>query len=339
MLGFIVLIAFIAIVIYLIYISNQFGYNTLSSDLRGKFIIITGASSGLGEYTAIEMVKSGATVIFACRSEERANKSIEKIPNEFKQNGKFVKLDLCSFASIKSFCETIKSTYPKIDILINNAGAQPTSFEITEDNMESYLQGNHIGSMYLTLLLLDHFAQESKVICVSSCCHYYSDLTVKSPVILSDLDLIKQRYFKNFGTKHMLYSCCKLMNIYFALYLAELFKQKYPHIKSASLHPGAVNTNFFRHLKYFKSAKVIFDHMPIFWKYICKNTEQGSQTHLYLCHIPFDQLQSGGYYVDCQLNSISRKAKDSNIRKAIMDWSISEILKRTNESDLPEFRV
>ena len=242
-------------------------------------------------------------------------------------------------ASIKSFSNTIKSNYPKIDILINNAGAQPTSFEITEDNMESYIQGNHIGSVYLTFLLLDHFAQESKVLCVSSCSHYYSDLTIKSSVILSDLEKIKQHYFVNFASKHLLYGCCKLMNVYFTLYLSELFQRKYPHIKSASLHPGAVNTNFFRHLKYFKSAKVIFDHMPVFWKYICKNTEQGSQTYLYLCHIPFDQLQSGGYYVDCQLNLISRRAKDLDIRNAIMDWSISEILKRTNESNLPDFRI
>lgn len=338
MLGFIAVIILIAILAYLIYIANQFGYNTLKSDLNGKFIIITGASSGLGEYTAIEMAKSGAKVIFACRNEERANKSIEKIPNEYRQNGIFLKMDLCSFASIKSFCETIKSSYPKIDILINNAGAQPTNFELTEDKMESFIQGNHIGSVYLTLLLLDHFAEESKVICVSSCGHYYSDLSTESTEILSDLDKIKQHYFRNFASMFLLYGCSKLMNLYFTQYLSELFKQKYPHIKSAALHPGAVNTNFFRYFTYFNYVKIIFNHLPLFWTYICKNAEQGSQTHLYLCNMPFNQLQSGGYYVDCQLNSISRRAKDSNIRKAIMDWSINEILQRTNESDLPEFR-
>ena len=339
MLGFFVFLGFIACIGFIVYISHQFTYNTLKSDLTGKFIIITGASSGLGEHTAIEMIKSGAKVIFACRNETRANASMSKLPADLKDNATFIKLDLCSFESINSFAQTIKAKYPKIDILINNAGAQPNKFNYTEDKMESFIQGNHIGPVYLTFLLLDHFANDSKVICVSSCGHYYNDLNTNSHLILSDIEKVKEHYFKNFAGMLTLYGSSKLMNLYFAQYLAELFKQKYPHIKSAALHPGFVNTNFFRYLDDIKYARAVVNKIQLFWNYISKSTEQGAQTHLYLCYLPFDELESGGYYVECKRSLISRKAKNAEIRKTIMDWTISEITKRVDSDKLPEYKI
>ena len=136
-----------------------------------------------------------------------------------------------------------------------------------------------------------------------------------------------------------LYGSSKLMNLYFAQYLAELFKQKYPHIKSAALHPGFVNTNFFRYLDDIKYARAVVNKIQLFWNYISKSTEQGAQTHLYLCYLPFDELESGGYYVECKRSLISRKAKNAEIRKAIMDWTISEITKRVDSDKLPEYTI
>ena len=120
---------------------------SISKDITGKFVIITGASSGLGEFTAMELVKKGATVIFACRNKERAEKSIQKLPKELQEKAIYENLDLCDFESIQTLSTKIKDNYPKIDILINNAGAQPTEYKETKDNLESFLEGNHLGPM------------------------------------------------------------------------------------------------------------------------------------------------------------------------------------------------
>ena len=113
-------------------------YNTLSKDTTNKFVIVTGASSGLGEYTAKDLIDKGATVIYACRNEERAKKAIDKLKENERERAIFKKVDLCSMKSIKSFIDDIKKNYTKIDILINNAGAQPMEFSTTEDNMETF---------------------------------------------------------------------------------------------------------------------------------------------------------------------------------------------------------
>ena len=83
-------------------------YNWLSKDMTNKFVIITGASAGLGEYTAKELINKGATVVYECGSEERAKKSIEQLPEKIRDKAIFKKLDLCSINSIKSFAEDIK---------------------------------------------------------------------------------------------------------------------------------------------------------------------------------------------------------------------------------------
>ena len=310
-------------------------YNWLSKDMTNKFVIITGASAGLGEYTAKELINKGATVVYACRSEEKAKKSIEDLPEKIKDKAIFKKLDLCSINSIKSFAEDIKSNERKIDILFNNAGAQPTEFIYTADNMESFLEGNHLGPMLLTLLLIDHFAQESKIINVSSCAHYYSFLDENCSSYLSDIKEIKKHYFENPMDLFTLYSDCKMFNLYFAQYLSELCKKEYPNIKSASLHPGASSTSFFRFLNNDKNAKKMYEIIgPIF----TKNTEWGAQTHLYLSYLPFNEMVSGAYYSECAVASISKKAQDKKIRNASMKWSLDALHQYLNETDYRKFK-
>lgn len=302
-------------------------------DMTGKFVIITGASSGLGEFTAIELVKQGAKVIFACRSQERAEMSIQKIPEDAKGEGIFEYLDLCDFESIEKFVDKIKKSYPKIDILINNAGAQPIDFIYTKDEWESYLEGNHLGPMALTLGLINHFEKNSRIINVSSCSHYYSSLDENSGEILSDIKKVKDFYFETEMGRMILYADCKLMNIYFTQYLSEECEKHCPHIKCVSLHPGPVNTNFVRFMD--ESTKKIFEKFGVF---LVKTTEQGAQTHLYLSYLPFEKLQSGAYYVDCQKALISKKAQNKKIREAIINnWSLNEIRSKMSQSYFPDF--
>ena len=102
--------------------------NPIKKDLTGKLIIVTGSSDGIGLETAKDLLRSNARVIFACRNKNKTQEIINKFPENYKKNAIFIQLDLASFKSIENFVKEIKSKYPKIDILINNAGL--SSWEI-----------------------------------------------------------------------------------------------------------------------------------------------------------------------------------------------------------------
>ena len=117
--------------------------------MSGKTIIITGASSGLGKYSAIELVNKGAKVIFACRNEEKTKKVINEINEDKRHLAIFEKLDLSSFKSVIDFANNIKLKYPKIDILMNNAGGILVNYKVTEDNFESSFESNYLSHVLL----------------------------------------------------------------------------------------------------------------------------------------------------------------------------------------------
>ena len=94
----------------------------IKKDLTGKLIIVTGSSDGIGLETAKELLNSNAKVIFACRNKNKTESIINNFPERIKKNAIFIPLNLDSFKSIKNFADEIKSKFPKIDILINNAG-------------------------------------------------------------------------------------------------------------------------------------------------------------------------------------------------------------------------
>ena len=144
--------------------------NPIKKDLTGKLVIVTGSSDGIGLEAAKDLLKSNATVIFACRSKSKTEGIINTFPEILKKNSIFLPLDLESFKSIENFAKEIKSKHPKIDILINNAGLSSWgNAHKTEDGYMNVYQVNYLGGVLLTLLLLDHFNEkESKIINLSS---------------------------------------------------------------------------------------------------------------------------------------------------------------------------
>ena len=159
--------------------------------------------TGLGKYAMLDLVSSGAKIIMGCRSEVKAKEAIISLTEEQKKQVDFIRLDLCDFQSIVSFVKQIKEKYPKIDILMNNAGAQPTKFNVTKDGFESFIQGNYLGMALLSNLLLKHFNEnEGKIINVSSIAHFWSDLNESNYDVLLDnsIGLIKrQKEINAFG--------------------------------------------------------------------------------------------------------------------------------------------
>ena len=281
--------------------------------LKGKIIIVTGASDGIGVPTTQELLKNGAFVILACRNEAKTNSLINSFDKKYKENCIFMKLDLSSFESIKSFCEEIKKKFNKIDILVNNAGAVFNKYELTCDNIEQTFQVNTFGPMILTQELLSIVSE--KIINVASKSHTR---------ITFDLSIMKSwennsfLFNKaNYG-KYINYCYSKLGNVYFNQYLAEYIEKNNLKVKTAALHPGTIHTEIARDVSlYLKIA--IYIVYPIFWL-ITKTINSGAQTTLYLCYEDKNFI-NGEYYKDCHQTPVAPHALDKNLRNMYIEWS------------------
>ena len=205
--------------------------------LDGKTAIITGANSGIGKETAIDLAKRNARVILACRSQEKGKKAEVDVRRE-SGNSKvhFRKLDLASFKSIRQFAKEVLSEESRIDILINNAGIMYCSFEKTKDGFESQFGVNHLGHFLLTNLLLDKIKQapEGRIVVVSSLSHRFATKM--------DLGTINsEAHYSSFDAYHK----SKAANILFTKALAKRLAGT--NVIVNSLNPGAVKTDLQRH--------------------------------------------------------------------------------------------
>jgi NAD(P)-dependent dehydrogenase (short-subunit alcohol dehydrogenase family) len=299
-------------------------YTSLKRDMKGKIVIITGSSAGIGKATASQLLNDGADVIFACRDEEKTKRVISSLPKELQKHSHFIKIDLCSFKSIISFVRTFDKQFPTVDILINNAAIFPQHFKITEDGIEETLQSNIMGHIVLTTMLLDKFNNcEAKVLNLASFAHIQSYITKQQ---IDDMakdgtfKSIESEFFWNLWMKHHHYSNTKLGNIYFTKHLAEYTQSKYPNIKVVAVNPGLVYTEIARFMYINKVLGSIYNLLFFAYWWISKSALGGAQSTLQCCYLDFNELVSGGYYSDCALKACSNLASSKEIRDSFMKY-------------------
>ncbi|KAL3219478.1 hypothetical protein MRX96_005771 [Rhipicephalus microplus] len=114
---------------------------------KGKTVIVTGATSGIGKETAMELARRKARVIIACRNAEKAQHTAEQIFEQTKQRVVVKALDMTSFKSVRKFCDDVVRTEDRLDVLINNAGAigHSKKVKLTEDGFEEIFQANFLA--------------------------------------------------------------------------------------------------------------------------------------------------------------------------------------------------
>ena len=269
--------------------------NKTKKDLTGKLIILTGASDGIGYETAKDLLNSNAKVIFACRNKKKVEEKINELPENSKKNAIFIQLDLSRFESVENFSKEIKSKYPKIDILINNAGIGEVDFKKTEDGYIDTYQVNYLSNVLLKLLLLEHFNQkESKIISVSSFAYKIAMLTNGESKYLNNSDLMHELYSK-IRRKRQIYADSKLLLNYFIQYLGDLCEKKYPYLKVVCLHPGVIFTNIFKLENLF--YKILFFISKCIFYFFTKDKVHGAQNTLFLAYSDNKDLVNGGYYL------------------------------------------
>ena len=204
------------------------------SDQSGKTYVITGANSGIGFATTQALAYKNAHIVMACRNLAKAENARSHVLNELPSaNIDIVQLDLASLASVTECANTLRTSYEKIDVLINNAGLGWIERTETYDGFEMQIGANHLGHFALTgkLIGLLKKAPEARVVSVASLAHYWGRIHFE------DLHL-NRRYGRAKG-----YGQSKLANLLFGLELQRFFDNNNLDIQSIIAHPGMSGTN------------------------------------------------------------------------------------------------
>ena len=216
------------------------GVCTSQARLDGKTVIITGANTGIGLETAVDLAKRNARVILACRSVERGETAaVEVRKRSGNDNVEFVQLDLASLDSVRKFAAKILEEEPRIDILVNNAGIVSGSYKETPDGFESTFAANHLGHFLLTNLLLDRLkgAPSARIVNVGAMVFKY--------IKKFDFDNINSKDPARFkGMLNTAYIQSKLANALFTLGLDKRLKGT--NVTVNVLHPGVIKTEIMR---------------------------------------------------------------------------------------------
>ncbi|XP_038124844.1 retinol dehydrogenase 12-like [Cyprinodon tularosa] len=280
--------------------------------LDGKTVLITGANTGIGKETAIDLAKRGARVILACRDKDRANNAAEEIKKKSGNTNVVVKkLDLASLQSVRLLANDVAANEKRLDILINNAGVMCCPPWKTEEGYDMQFGVNHLGHFLLTNCLLDLLKQSapSRIVNVSSLAHERGKI---------DFDDINQQ--KNYNPWKS-YSQSKLANVLFTRELAK--KLEGTGVTTYSLHPGVIRTELGRHF---------FPNMAL-WKrvlytplsFFIKNPREGAQTTIYCAVEESLQNESGLYYSDCARKATAPQGRDDEAAKKLWDLSASMV--------------
>lgn len=281
----------------------------LTETMTGKTVIITGANSGIGEATALDLARRNARVILACRDLASAESAVKYIRRNTR-NGQLVvrQLDLSSFESIREFAHRTLLEEGRISVLINNAGVFQCPYSKTADGFEMQMGVNHLGHFLLTNLLLQRMIQSvpSRIIIVSSSLHKYGCIN------FNDDFKGKQGYYN----RKKAYSNSKLANALFARELSE--RTKGTGVSVYCVHPGFAATKLSRHVMS-SFARMLLTPLGVLLG--VKTAEEGCQTIVY-CAVASDlQESTGGYFGNLQEETWSQAASDLQVAKKL--WEVS----------------
>lgn len=204
--------------------------------IDGKIVLITGANTGIGKETAIDLARRGGKIYIACRNKVRGENALNDIRKQSgNENVHLLLLDLASLKSIREFSKKFHQLENKLDILVNNAGLLTQKRSVTEDGFEMHMGVNHLGHFLLTNLLLDMLkaAAPSRIVVVSSLIHKFD----KMAKIDRDDFMTEKDYdgYKGYGRS-------KLANVLFTRELSKRLQGTKVTVNSC--HPGKCEFNF-----------------------------------------------------------------------------------------------
>ena len=269
------------------------------ASMSGKICIVTGANSGIGKETALGLAQMGARVVMVSRNTEKGRAALGEIRRESGSSQVDLLIaDMSSQASVRALAEQIQREYPRLDVLVNNAGGAAPGHTLSADGIEMTLATNHLGAALLTLLLLDLLkaSAPSRIVNVSS-----TEAQSPSRLDMNDLQFERRKY-----SAVAAYRQSKLLMNAFTFELARRLAGT--GVTANCLHPGAVATNIWNP----DLLPLIGGLIVAVVKPFLLNSKQGAAVSLYLATSPEVAQVSGEYFVKskpAKSNPLSRDPK------------------------------
>ena len=271
--------------------------------MNGKTIVITGATSGIGQVAAERLAQQGARIVQIARSKDRGAAALARLKAISSATHTVHYADLSRISEMKRVAAEIAAAEPRIDVLINNAGAMFNSRQVTGDGLELTFATNHVAYFLLTQGLLKNLAPGSRIVNTASDAHRGAKL---------DFDNLQgERGYGGFGA----YRKSKLANI---LFTRELARRAGAGITANSLHPGFVSTRFGN------ESGGIFAIVFRLFKLGAITPEKGADTIVYLASSPEVATTTGQYFYKCKPSIPTKEAQDDASAKRL--WEVTESL-------------
>jgi NAD(P)-dependent dehydrogenase (short-subunit alcohol dehydrogenase family) len=277
----------------------------MPAELTGRICVVTGANRGIGRATAEGLAELGASLILVCRRREDGEAVSREIAAKGRPVPDVVGADLSSQAFIRQAAAEIQARYPRLHVLINNAGIISRRREVTVDGLEMQFAVNHLGYFLLTNLLLPQLraGAPSRIVNVSSGAHSHATLDFS--------DLQSER---GYDPKEV-YSRTKLANILFTYELAR--RLGVTRVTVNCLAPGVVAT---RMLGDYMGAPPGSGVDSTFGA----SPKEGAETSIYLAAAPDVERVTGKYFVGRKPAASSRESHDEAAARRL--WEVSERL-------------
>ncbi|HEY2070078.1 MAG TPA: SDR family oxidoreductase [Rhizomicrobium sp.] len=270
--------------------------------MKDKTVVITGATSGIGEVAADRLAQKGARIVFVARDRERGQETLRHLRAIAGHDSHAVHYaDLSLISEQKRVAEAIAASEPEIDVLINNAGAMFGARQVSADGLEMTFAVNHMSYFTVTNVLLPKLKAGARIVLTASDAHKGAHLDFA--------DLQSEKNYSAFGV----YGKSKLCNILFTRELARRLTGT--GITANCLHPGFVATRFG------DASGGIMSLAIRLAKNFALSPEQGAQTIIYLASSPDVEGKSGGYYVKSKLAAPTKEAQNDTDAKRL--WDIS----------------
>jgi NAD(P)-dependent dehydrogenase (short-subunit alcohol dehydrogenase family) len=273
--------------------------------MDGKICMVTGATSGIGFYTALEIAKMGASVIIIGRVEDRCVATVNHIQEESANDSiSYLLADLSSQEQIRGITDKFYQQHDHLNVLVNNAGGVFLRRKLSADGIEMTFALNHLAYFLLTLLLLDALkaSPNSRVVNVSSGSHLHEHI---------DFDDLQLSRFYN---PMRAYGRSKLANI---LFTNELVRQvNGTHVTANALTPGMVATDIWK-----KVNPALTPLLFPFINWMGKTSQEGAQTSIYLAtSLELDGI-TGKYFANQKQVNSGKSTYDVNSAQQL--WQIS----------------
>jgi len=273
------------------------------TDMSGRICLVTGATRGIGRATAEALAKSGAHVLLHGRD----SASVGAVCREMVRYGQVdgVVGDLSSLAAVRKLATEVAAQYPRLDVLVNNAGTGTRRRQTTGDGYERTFAINHLAPFLLTNLLLERLkaGKAARVVTVSSMAHRGAKLD------FDDLNW-ETRKFSGLGA----YGASKLANILFTVELASRLAGS--GVTANCLHPGVVATNIFTAFGG-RTGKVF----TVLLRPFMLSPADGAKTSIYLASSPEVANVTGKFFDKCREVPPTPAAQDAAAAKRLWDVS------------------